>query len=218
MPPQDQPQQMYYSRPLEPQRPIMTEAVQKKSEESRKKYPHINLSQGEYVINDVKRHPIGLIKVWGMVVGLVLVIMVLLGVVVRASTQSGNESLPVLPLAVVAGLLALLVVIGGYIATYVYNANKFYLTNESVIQNIQMSLFSNREQTVSLGNVEDASYVKNGVIQAMFDYGVIRLSTQGDETTYRFSYAAHPAKQVAKLNDAVEAFKNGRPVNDDDDE
>jgi hypothetical protein len=81
-----------------------------------------------------------------------------------------------------------------------------------------MSLFSNREQTVSLGNVEDASYVKNGVIQAMFDYGVIRLSTQGDETTYRFSYAAHPAKQVAKLNDAVEAFKNGRPVNDDDDE
>jgi hypothetical protein len=64
-------------------------------------------------------------------------------------------------------------------------------------------------------NIEDASYVQQGVIQAMFNYGAIRLSTEGDETTYRFSYVTNPKQQIATLNNAVEAFKNGRPVIND---
>jgi hypothetical protein len=94
----------------------------------------------------------------------------------------------------------------------VYNNNRFFLTNESVIQEIQFSLFSKREQTVSLANIEDASFRQQGILQSMLDYGSIRLSTEGDETTYRFPYVAHPKKEIALLNNAVEAFKNGRPV------
>jgi hypothetical protein len=208
----DQPQQMYYSRPLEPQRPVISPAIQQKCEESRKKYPHLNLSDGEYIIEDVKRHPIGLLSIWGGVAAVVLAILVILALLVVTFRSSSSFTIPTTPLALMAILLASLAVIGGYIGAYVYKANRFYLTNESVIQNIQMSLFSNREQTVSLGNIEDASYAKHGVIEAMLDYGTIRLSTQGDETTYRFPFAAHPAQQVAKLNNAVESFKNGRPI------
>jgi len=40
------------------------------------------------------------------------------------------------------------------------------------------------------------------------------LSTEGDETTYRFSYVASPRTHIDELNNAVEAFKNGRPVGD----
>ncbi|HEX8763495.1 MAG TPA: PH domain-containing protein, partial [Candidatus Saccharimonadales bacterium] len=102
--------------------------------------------------------------------------------------------------------------LGGFLATYIYNNNRFYLTNESVIQEIQTSLFSKHEQTVSLSNVEDASYRQNGLLQIMLNYGSIRLSTEGDETTYRFSFVANPKQHIAILNNAVEAFKNGRPV------
>ena len=109
-------------------------------------------------------------------------------------------------------LLAVLALIGGYVGTYVYRENTFFLTNESVIQNVQTSLFSKRLQTVSLGNVEDASYTQNGILPHILNYGMIRLSTQGDETTYRFSYASEPENQIGLLNNAVEAFKNGRPV------
>lgn len=91
----------------------------------------------------------------------------------------------------------------------------FYLTNESVIQEIQTSIFSHTEQTVSLMNIEDASYNQRGVLQAMFNYGSIRLSTEGDETTYRFSFVANPKQEIATLNNAVEDFKNGRPVAND---
>ena len=69
-----------------------------------------------------------------------------------------------------------------------------------------------REQTVSLGSIEDASFKQNGILQTVLDYGTIRLSTEGQETTYVFRYVAHPKKQIATLNNAIEAFKNGRPV------
>lgn len=106
------------------------------------------------------------------------------------------------------------VVLAMAIAYYVYINNKFFLTNESVIQEIQVSLFSRQEQTVSLGNIEDASFTQRGILQQILDYGDIRLSTEGDETTYRFSYVARPKDHIAKLNNAVESFKLGRPVED----
>ena len=120
------------------------------------------------------------------------------------------------PLGVQSVMVIILFGIGLYIAIWVYMQNRFFLTNESVIQEIQISLFSKREQTVSLMNIEDSSYSQKGILQTLFNYGSIRLSTEGDETTYRFSYVADPKNQVAVLNNAVEAFKNGRPVTNDD--
>jgi hypothetical protein len=75
-----------------------------------------------------------------------------------------------------------------------------------------LSLFARKEQTVSLANIEDASFDQHGIIQMLFNYGSIRLSTEGDETTYRFTYVSNPKKQIELLNNAVEAFKNGRPI------
>ena len=109
-------------------------------------------------------------------------------------------------------LLAVLFMAGGYLAVWVYMNNRFFLTNESVIQEIQLSVFVHKEQTVSLMNIEDASYSQKGPLQVLLNYGSIRLSTEGEETTYRFDYVANPKVQIAILNNAVEAFKNGRPV------
>jgi hypothetical protein len=46
----------------------------------------------------------------------------------------------------------------------------------------------------------------------MLNYGTVRLSTEGEETTYRVSYVANPRHHIAVLNNAIESFKNGRPV------
>ena len=104
---------------------------------------------------------------------------------------------------------------GGAVALWIYLQNQFFLTNESVIQEIQESLFSRHEQTVSLGSIEDASFRQSGIIQTVFNYGTIRLSTEGEETTYIFHFVARPREQIAVINNAIEDFKNGRPVCDD---
>ncbi len=211
-----QPQYVHVARPMSPQEVHIPEEARKRHQQSKAQYPELNLSDGEYVISAIRRHPIGLIEIWS-VVGFVL-LLALVALPLYALNQDAlgidlpSPSVMAVPLLVLAVLFAL----GGVVATIVYRGNKFFLTNESVIQIIRPSLFSTHEQTVSLANIEDASYRRQGLLQTALNYGALRLSTEGDETTYRFNYVADPRQQVATLNNAVEAFKNGRPVDPND--
>ncbi len=206
---------VHMARPIDPRPLEVTPETMAKHEASRKKYPTLNLSEGEYVISAVRRHPIGLVPIVGFVLVMIVICMGALPFYASFKNSYAGDLPSVAVVGVLAFLLATLFTIGGLIAVYVYISNRFFLTNESVIQEIQNSLFSKHEQTVSLQNIEDASYRQDNILQTIFDYGAIRLSTEGDETTYRFSYVSHPKKQIAILNNAVEAFKNGRPVVDD---
>ena len=212
VPDDQQPQAMYWTRPYSPQAPEMSPDIQQKCEESHRKYPHLNLSEGEYVISDVRRHPIGLVGIWAIAGVIIVTILSMLALFMNNASGTGlTDGVPKAALGLGVLVIAMLMASGAAAASWIYRTNHFYLTNESVIQKLQISLFSSRVQTVSLGNVEDASYTKKGILQYLFNYGSIRLSTQGDETTYRFSFVTDPHSQIAALNDAVEAFKNGRP-------
>ncbi len=217
---QQQTQYVYVTRPLDPEQPVMSEEVKRRHEESKRAYSRLNLSKGEYVISAVMRHPIGLLRIWAVVLVFVLfdfmVAWQMVGFMSDASLSASGTSSDILIYAA-ATLVAALGFIGGIAATFIYNNNYFFLTNESVIQEMQISLFAKHEQTVSLANIEDASFQQSGILPTLLNYGMIRLSTEGDETTYRFSYVANPKRQVAILNNAVEAFKNGRPVLGDED-
>lgn len=201
------------TRQAEPDSPIISDATKLKHERSSQIYPYLNLSDGEYVISAVRRHPIGLFLPFLIGFFLVLVAAVIL-VNYKSIAESfqvyGDSSLFLVALPAI--LLIVLAVLGVYVVYSVYTNNKFFLTNESVIQEIQTGIFAKHEQTVSLMDIEDASFTQLGMIQQFFDYGSIRLSTEGDETTYRFTYVAGPKQHIATLTNAVEAFKNGRPV------
>lgn len=206
------PQVVHLSRTINPVHQEISPEVKERHEQSLRDYPFLNLSPGEYIILAVRRHAIGMAVPVGMTVFLVALIASMLINFSLLAESFGLAQSAFGSVLLIGILLILLVGLGGYIAVWVYLRNRFFLTNESVIQELQTSLFSRKEQTVSLASIEDASYNKHGVLQAIFNYGSIRLSTEGDETTYRFHYVANPKKQIAILNNAVEAFKNGRPV------
>lgn len=215
-PQQQAPASIHVMRPLQPEAPEVSPELLEKHQKSVKKYPHLNLSEGEYVISAVRRHPIGLVPIFAITGVLVLAC---LGAIPFYSEfladNTTGAGAPVAVVTLLALLLSSLIIIGGYLAVYIYMNNRFFLTNESVIQEIQISLFSKHEQTVSLANIEDASFKQSNIFETIFNYGTIRLSTEGDETTYRFNYVANPKKEIATLNNAVEAFKNGRPITED---
>lgn len=223
-PPQSAPQTntrghtvVHVARPFEPAKPVVSAKRQRLHEESARLYPFLNLSTGEYVIRAVRRHPIGLILPLGagtLAIGVLFSLLLNYDLLLTNAAIASILSNMAVVTSVILALIAL-IGLGMFIAYYVYVNNKFFLTNESVIQEIQVSLFARHEQTVSLASIEDASYTQVGILQHIFDYGDIRLSTEGDETTYRFSYVATPKAHIAQLNNAVEAFKNGRPVEAD---
>jgi len=200
---------VHVTRAVDPVDPQVSPETARRHDESVKKYPGLNLSKGEYVITEVPRHWVGLVT--PLVVGGLLAVVVCAGLILYPSLAAAGSP-PASSIVLPAILLLVLIAIGTYIPVWVYRNNRFYLTNESAIQDIQTSLFSRREQTVSLGSVEDASFSQTGLLQLLLGYGTIRLSTVGDEDTYTFTCVADPKEYIATLNDAVEAFKNGRPV------
>jgi len=210
-------QTVHLMRPSEPARQIISDATKLKNRQSKKIFPGLNLSEGEYVIKSISRNLIGLVV--PMALGLIMIIIVFIFLfnldlfmsTFQSSGVSIDSSVIMFPAIIFIGL----VLVGMYVNYHVYTSNKFFLTNESVVQETQTSLFSKREQTVSLINIEDVSYIQSGIIQQIFNYGSIRLSTEGEETTYRFVYVSSPKETVATLNNAVEAFKNGRAVSED---
>jgi len=201
-------------RPADPDKLVVSDAAKMKHNRSKQLYPNLNLSEGEYVITSVHRHQIGLFLPL-----FIAVLLISLSFTLLFNFDWIVQSIPVKSIAINPSLVVFpviifitLVILSTYIVYSVYNNNKFYLTNESVVQEIQTSIFSKKEQTVSLADIEDVSFSQTGIIQQIFNFGSIRLSTEGDETTYRFSFVANPKATIAILNNAVEAFKNGRPV------
>jgi hypothetical protein len=208
------PQVVHMSRAVEPVQPEISSDVKARHNESVRLYPFLNLSDAEYIISAVRRHAIGLFAPVAVCTLLIVIFLSLLfyydAILASIGLTGSFPSVRAAFFPIV--MLIIAVIIGGLVSVYVYMSNRFFLTNESVIQEIQVSLFSHYEQTVSLLNIEDASFSQKGILQNLLNYGDIRLSTEGDETTYRFQYVSNPKAQIAKLNNAVEAFKNGRPV------
>ena len=205
-------QYVHMSRAVEPVEVRISPEVKRRHDESLEAFPSLNLSDHEYIVSAIRRHPAGM---WFTVIITALAISVIFGMMMNFPliAEVLGISMNGYGLVILMGvLLTILFLIGGYAAIWVYMSNRFFLTNESVIQEIQTSLFSRKEQTVSLLNIEDASFDQKGPIQAMLNYGSIRLSTEGDETTYLFDYVSNPKQAIAILNNAVEAFKNGRRV------
>lgn len=213
----NEPDVVHNTRVYEPRLRPVSEELLNKHETSKKEYPNLNLSVGEFVILDIKRHPVGLfIPLVSTVLTIVLLLTAWVSIPIIVEPDPVDGTIPGIgTLSVIIFSLIILVGLFGYIAVWVYLRNTFYLTNESIIQEIQHSVFSKHEQTVSLGSIEDASFRQFGIWQTMFNYGTIRLSTEGEETTYRFQFVANPKQQIATVNNAIESFKNGRPVGDD---
>jgi hypothetical protein len=133
-----------------------------KHDTSKRFYPNLNLQDDEYVITTIRRHPIGLLMPFAagiILVAFAISILANYDLFVRSlqltgdAAQTSTIALPVL-------LITILIGIGTYITYFVYTSNKFYLTNENVIQDVQVSLFSHVEQIVSLNNIEDARFQK----------------------------------------------------------
>ena len=146
-PPTSTPPALHFSRPIAPIQPVISPEIKAKHDESIVRYPELNLSEGEYVISAVRRHSIGLILPVGLTVFLML--LTLGGLASYPSFVKSNSSAvftlpPFGDVILVDVLLTALFAIGGYIAVWVYLNNKFFLTNERVIQEVQTSLFTKR--------------------------------------------------------------------------
>ena len=73
---------------------------------------------------------------------------------------------------------------------------------------------SQKKQVINLESIEDISYSREGILQHLFDYGTVKLSTVGDESTYTFPFSPNPDKKAEFLSDIVEAARENQMLSD----
>lgn len=192
------------------------ELIELRHKRSMELYPDLNLHEQEFVLMVLRRHSIGYILIW-VVDALVLVLLAVLGMVIYTSdlgttlsgaTMQANRGF--LFLGLISAML--IFVLFGWVGTSIYRANQLYVTTERLIQYIAFGLFDRKQQTIDLPGVEDVSYHQRGLWMNILGIGDVKMSTIGDESTYRFAFVGRPKAVAANVNEIVQAVKNHRPL------
>lgn len=196
---------------------LTPETLKERHEQSRRDYPEIrDLADNEFVLVEVKRHPIVPRLIWGINLFFLIIITSLW--LIFASTSTGPSRVLGFDLnfsgifAFIIVLLDLLLVLVAYISVKIYKNNKMFITSERVIQFQQRSLFDEKIQSIDLDGIEDVSSHQVGMVASLFNFGNVRLSTVGDETTYEQNLVYNPKRIVEQINNIVQAVKNDRLV------
>ncbi len=193
---------------------LSPELISVNHQESIEQYPNIAFRDKEFVIKVINRHPIGLYLIW-TIAGIISLLMLVVWSIVFYSSDSVFAGMAKSRLSTIVTMSSIIffsivaiTVLFAYIATRVYRANKMVVTTERVVQYKSASLFDRKKQTIDLGWIEDVSSHKRGFFAMMFNFGSVRLSTIGDESTYYFKYARNPAEISSQLNELILAVKN----------
>jgi hypothetical protein len=171
--------------------------------ELEKRFSGLDLIEGEQVVIDVKRHWMGRLRIWA---GVILGVVVLLGAAaffyyVEFSAVDFSDYL-----AIACLLAAILMPFIGSVFVRDFDEDWLVVTNLRVIENIRHTAFATVNQEISLEGVEDISFSQVTILEKAFNYGTIRLSTIGEEHTYKFTYVENPAAQVGVVRRVLADF------------
>ncbi|MBP5512920.1 PH domain-containing protein [Candidatus Saccharibacteria bacterium] len=178
---------------------------------SKKDFPSLKLEDDEYVEFAFRRSRLCLMAIFGGVAaGLVVILLAFLIVLLGQNSldeMGRNFMYIILTCLVVAAMLI------GLVALIVYRGNRMIITNKHVIQMVMKSPVATSVNIIDLQSIEDASFHQSGLLQKLFRYGTLRLSTIGDETTYTFPYSdVSPSelKAISKLITEAKAEKEAK--------
>ncbi len=195
------------------------ELAQVKHARSEKDYPEIDLEADEHVVLHLKRSRVGIIGIWAMVAFCVVILS--LALIMIANSIKINETVLVINDTSLGylriGIFALYAIIlaGGIIGQSIYNANEMYITNHRAIQKSRSSLFANSTNIIELRRIEDVSFRQESLFDHLFQIGILRMSTVGEETTYTFRFLDTPNDEVKIISHLV--YENKKHGKHDDD-
>lgn len=182
-------------------------------ERSKKDFPGLRLEDDEYVEFAFKRAKICIMMIWGCVfIGLIVV---LLSFLLTLIWQPGMDEMGSSFMFIILSALIAVILISGAIASMIYHGNKLFITNKHAIQMIMTSPTSNSINIIDLSSVEDASFSQSGLMEKFFNYGTLRLSTIGDETTYTFKYSDIRGEDLRTITELISDAKKKAKKNKD---
>lgn len=175
---------------------------------SAKDFPNVDLEDDEYVELAIDRSKLGLILIWaGEAAGFVVVTVILILLITGDGSAFGLNQSAMSYLYLIMFVLYAVLLISGFVGTFIYKNNHLLVTNKRVIQQIRSNLLASSTNIIDLQSIEDVSFRKAGLIDYIFRLGTIRMSTVGDETTYTFPFVDTPRDEIKVITRLVTKAK-----------
>jgi len=163
------------------------------------------LEPDEVVVTVIHKHPIGIIGIYLLGV-LVVVAILIIGVYVAPNIIAGFSPTS-RGLIIAGGIFAFaILVIVLFVLTYVYRQSKIVVTDRSLIQVIQKSLFIRKISRLSMSNVEDVNAEQRGIFASIFNYGTLMVQTAGTMENFIFPYCPDPNLYADEILEARAQF------------
>lgn len=103
------------------------------------------------------------------------------------------------------GLFSLLILVFTYIPVWIKMQDQLVLTNESLIQILQTSLFSDKVSQLGLQSFADVT-VRSGFWGNLFGFGHITIETPGEQDNFEYGYLPGANEAARQITEAHENF------------
>lgn len=163
------------------------------------------LEPGEQLVVVVKKHPIGVVGIYvEALTGLLAVFGLLVLVAPDFFSGLSEQANKIFAAMIIFGLAMLVFYL--FTATYVYRQSRLLVTDRSLVQVLQKSLFIRKISRLSMSNVEDVSAEERGILSTVFNYGTIVVQTAGTMDNFIFPYCPTPAKYADQIIGARQRY------------
>lgn len=169
------------------------------------------MDQDEKLLAVIKRHPFGIIKLYVQLLVALVAIGGLIYFVLPGLFSSGDTNTNVYPMvgaavAIVAGLILLI----AFFATIIYGQNQLVVTNKTITQTLQISLFNKKISQLAVSSIEDVTADTDGLFQTLLNYGKLLVETAGEQENFHFDYCPHADHYAKLILETRQAFLSTR--------
>lgn len=163
------------------------------------------LEPGENVLTVVRRSMIGLVGIYLVAVAFVAALLGMIIAISPGAFEDSNGGFSA-SLGAIIILAVLLLALFLFTSTYIYLQSKLMITDRSLVQIMQKTLFSRKVSRLSMSNVEDVKEEQSGFWPTFFNYGTLTVQTAGTEDNFIFTLCPNPAKLADKVIEARQVY------------
>jgi len=163
------------------------------------------IPNGQHFITIIKRHIIGLIYIYLIIIAAVAAL-IFIAAMVAPDLLEGFSGTGISVLTFATFLLVLLLVIILILVTNIYRHNALIITDRETIQVLQRGVFQLKVSHLSHADIEDVTAEQNGLPATLFNYGTLHIETSGELKNFAFSYCPDPTRYARIVLEARQRF------------
>lgn len=166
----------------------------------------------EKLLAVIKRHPFGIIKLYFQVITALIGAGSLLYFVLPGAFAPEDYPQLYSIIGIAGVLIVIFMVVIVLIATILYNKSELIVTDKTITQTIQVSLFSKKTSQLAMSSVEDVTAHQDGFFPTIFNYGRLLIETAGEQENFHFEYCGHADHYAKLILEARQEFMGSREL------